>query len=126
MGQGAAGTLSWSVALRLGRISNLPTVWSNTLVGAVLVGGGSPDGRLFALLIAMSLFYVAGMYLNDAFDWPIDAQERPERPIPAGEVGLRVLAQQPLQPRIVIPQRWCRFLAPRTLAVEAERQSEEP
>ena len=91
MGQGAAGTLSWSVALRLGRISNLPTVWSNTLVGAVLVGGGSPDGRFVALLIAMSLFYVAGMYLNDAFDWPIDAQERPERPIPAGEVGARTV-----------------------------------
>ena len=25
-------------ALRLGRVSNLPTVWSNTLAGAVLAG----------------------------------------------------------------------------------------
>ncbi len=91
MGQATAGALNWSAALRLGRISNLPTVWSNTLVGAVLVGGGTLDGRLVALLFAMSLFYIAGMYLNDAFDWRIDAQERPERPIPAGEVSARTV-----------------------------------
>src|SRR5262249_49781699 len=30
--------------------------------------------------------YVAGMYLNDAFDREFDTRERPERPIPAGEV----------------------------------------
>ena len=35
---------------------------------------------------AMSLFYVGGMYLNDAFDADIDAIERPERPIPSGQV----------------------------------------
>src|ERR1700733_9358797 len=35
----------------------------------------------------MSLFYVAGMLLNDAFDRDIDAKERPERPIPKGLVS---------------------------------------
>ena len=42
-------------------------------------------GRACAL--AMSLFYVGGMYLNDAFDARVDAQQRPERPIPSGEVS---------------------------------------
>ena len=37
--------------------------------------------------MALSLFYVAGMYLNDAFDAEIDARERPERPIPSGQVS---------------------------------------
>src|SRR5579883_2976384 len=74
------------VALRLGRISNLPTVWSNTLAGAVMAGG--EPWRLVTLLTAAgaSLLYVGGMYLNDAFDREIDARERPERPIPSGLV----------------------------------------
>ena len=37
--------------------------------------------------MALSLFYVAGMYLNDAYDAGIDARERPERPIPSGQVS---------------------------------------
>jgi hypothetical protein len=75
-----------SVALRLGRISNLPTVWTNTLVGVSLAGGVSLDARLPLLLVALSLFYVGGMFLNDAFDREFDARTRPDRPIPAGQV----------------------------------------
>jgi len=41
---------------------------------------------LVLLIVALSLFYVAGMYLNDAFDRKTDARERPERPIPSGQV----------------------------------------
>ncbi len=81
--------MSWQVALRLGRVSNLPTVWTNTLAGIVLAGGHVEDGRTLPLLVALSLFYVAGMYLNDAFDAGIDALERPERPIPRGLVSRR-------------------------------------
>jgi 4-hydroxybenzoate polyprenyltransferase len=81
----------WRTALRLGRVSNLPTVWSNTLTGIVLAGGVVASGRTFVLLLALSLFYVAGMFLNDAFDREIDARERPERPIPAGEVSARTV-----------------------------------
>lgn len=76
-----------SVALRLGRVSNLPTVTSNVLAAVALAGGVSPSGlRVAAICFAMSLMYVAGMFLNDAFDREFDAKERPERPIPAGEV----------------------------------------
>jgi hypothetical protein len=78
--------MNWQIALRLGRVSNLPTVWTNTLAGIVLAGGHVLDARTLPLLVALSLFYVAGMYLNDAFDARIDALERPERPIPAGLV----------------------------------------
>ena len=73
-------------ALRLGRVSNLPTVWTNTLAGAVLAGAGGFGAQFALLLVAFTLFYTGGMFLNDAFDAAIDARERPERPIPAGAV----------------------------------------
>ena len=73
-----------SVALRLGRISNIPTVWSNTLAGVVIAGGEAWRVTTLLTAIGISLLYISGMYLNDAFDSDFDARERPERPIPAG------------------------------------------
>lgn len=79
--------------LRLGRVSNLPTVWSNVLAGSLLAGADpARPGLAWQLLLAtfaISAFYEGGMYLNDAFDHAIDARERPTRPIPAGEIGAR-------------------------------------
>jgi len=83
--------VTWLVALRLGRVSNLPTVWTNVLAGIVLAGGGIGFGAGVILLLALSLFYIAGMFLNDAFDREIDARERPERPIPSGAVTARAV-----------------------------------
>ena len=74
-------------ALRLGRVSNLPTVWTNVMAGLALNGGALEVNVIVPLGVAVSLFYVAGMYLNDAFDWRWDAQHRPERPIPSGEIS---------------------------------------
>ena len=74
-------------ALLLGRVSNLPTVWANMLAGMVLAGGLLAPAGLVLAGLAFTLFYLGGMYLNDAFDADIDAQERPERPIPAGRVS---------------------------------------
>jgi 4-hydroxybenzoate polyprenyltransferase len=79
--------VTFGLALRLGRVSNLPTVWSNTIAGAVLGGAAISSESLFLLGVATSLFYIGGMYLNDAFDREIDATERPERPIPSGQVA---------------------------------------
>jgi 4-hydroxybenzoate polyprenyltransferase len=74
-----------ATALRLGRVSNLPTTWTNVAAGLVL-SGAEPEWTLgLSLCLAVSCFYVGGMYLNDAFDRGYDARERPERPIPAGE-----------------------------------------
>lgn len=79
----------WGVYLRLGRVSNLPTVWSNALAGSILAGAEPSGTGIVSLLAAVSLFYTAGMFLNDAFDHRWDAQFRPERPIPAGQVEAR-------------------------------------
>ncbi|MEM6853613.1 MAG: UbiA family prenyltransferase [Planctomycetota bacterium] len=94
--------------LELGRVSNMPTVWSNVLHGMAVaffvavvlpVREQYPDappiaGRDlmtllnsgFMLMIAMSLMYLGGMVLNDACDAKVDAKERPTRPIPSGRV----------------------------------------
>lgn len=79
--------MKWSVALSLGRVSNLPTVCTNVLAGVVLAGGEVGDPRVAWTVLAVSLCYVAGMYLNDAFDREFDARHRPERPIPSGAVS---------------------------------------
>lgn len=78
--------MNLKTALVLGRVSNLPTVWTNTLAGIVLSGAEVSTARTLPILLAMSLFYVGGMYLNDAFDAEVDARERAERPIPQGLV----------------------------------------
>lgn len=73
--------------LALARISNSPTVVSNTLAGAALGGIIWPDVRVGLVASAMVLFYSAGMYLNDLLDYAIDCAERPERPLPAGMIS---------------------------------------
>jgi len=82
---------SWRKALygylALARISNSPTVVSNTLAGGALAGTLWPDGKLGLIAIVMVLFYTAGMYLNDLMDYAVDCRERPERPLPAGIVS---------------------------------------
>ena len=75
--------------LELGRVSNLPTVWTNVLAGAVLSRGSLDPVTLVLLCAAGSLLYVGGMFLNDAFDRDFDARLRTERPIPAGRASAR-------------------------------------
>jgi heme O synthase-like polyprenyltransferase len=87
--------MTWQTALALGRISNLPTVWTNVLAGIVLAGGlangNLPAPQVVAALVSLSLLYIAGMYLNDAFDRDFDRQHRPERPIPSGKVSAELV-----------------------------------
>jgi len=73
------------VYLSLARASFLPTVWTNGLAGLTL-GGGYSDSDPVSLLLALSLMYTAGMFLNAAFDADYDRQIHPERPIPRGEI----------------------------------------
>lgn len=87
----ARAPVSVPALLRLGRVSNLSTVWTDALGGAVLAGGDWHSWRFGLVLLAMSLFYVGGMYLNDYFDRAIDAVERPERPIPSGIIPARLV-----------------------------------
>ena len=59
------------------------------LAGVIAASGASGASDIALLLrlgFAVSLFYIGGMFLNDAFDADIDARSRPERPLPAGDV----------------------------------------
>jgi UbiA prenyltransferase family len=87
MSVGAGPMPGLSTLLRLGRISNVPTVWTNVLAGSVIAGGAGHSEGIGLIAIAMTAFYVGGMYLNDFFDREIDARDRPGRPIDAGEIG---------------------------------------
>lgn len=76
--------------LRLMRLSNLPTVWTNALVGAAIalpVVVAIPWLDMLIATLAISLFYIAGMALNDLVDARADAAPRSDRPIPSGQVS---------------------------------------
>ena len=77
-----------NIYLSLGRVSNLPTVCTNVFAAAAIAGATAPFGTWVSLLIGMSLFYVAGMYYNDACDVEFDRQHQPQRPIAAGRVSV--------------------------------------
>ncbi len=71
----------------LGRVSDLPTVWSNCLAGWWLGGHGNIS-NLPLLFVGATALYLGGMFLNDAFDVDFDRQHRPERPIPSSAISL--------------------------------------
>jgi 4-hydroxybenzoate polyprenyltransferase len=71
------------------RISALPTCWSNVLTAFWLGGGADRYDLLGLLILTSSCFYLFGMVSNDVCDEKIDALERPERPIPSGQVSLK-------------------------------------
>lgn len=62
------------------------TVIGDTLAGGH-AGGARFTGRQWLLPAASVLLYSGGMALNDYADRELDAEERPERPIPSGRVS---------------------------------------
>lgn len=69
--------------LQLTRPANLVTAAADVAAGYAIAG--APDGSALApLVLAGILLYGGGVVLNDAFDAPRDARDRPERPIPTG------------------------------------------
>ena len=78
--------------LRLARLSNAPTVVSQCLAGAALGAIAQRDAELDGTALLRSvgivlLTYAGGMILNDVLDEPVDRQERPDRPLPSGQIG---------------------------------------
>jgi 4-hydroxybenzoate polyprenyltransferase len=71
--------------LRLCRIPNVFTAFADPVAG-VLVARGAWRLDHAALVGASGCLYLAGMVLNDFFDREVDRRERPERPIPSGEI----------------------------------------
>ncbi len=79
--------------LRLLRIPNLPSAVSNILMAYLLVNQTwTPVLPLVLLIVASAAMYSAGMILNDVFDFEIDLEQRPERPIPSGAISKSLAA----------------------------------
>jgi len=78
--------------LVLGRVSNLPTIWSNCLCGWLIGVGytkGEVDWTMLAWLCAgATALYLGGMFLNDACDVDFDREHRKKRPIPSGAISV--------------------------------------
>jgi 4-hydroxybenzoate polyprenyltransferase len=83
----AVGVPVWRDWLQLARISNTPTVVSNSVAGAMLVAASPEAGTVAVVSVAMAFFYTAGMVLNDVMDIDVDRRERPERPLPSGRIS---------------------------------------
>ena len=81
----SANVIKPNVWLRLARVSNLPTVLSNSLVAMACTPFLWSEITI-VYLVGSIILYVAGMILNDAFDAEWDKVNQPFRPIPAGEV----------------------------------------
>jgi 4-hydroxybenzoate polyprenyltransferase len=73
--------------LRLLRLPNSFTAVSNVLAAQLLATQGKLDIGVLILLASVSTcLYTGGVVLNDCFDLEEDRRERPDRPLPAGEV----------------------------------------
>ncbi len=85
--------------LAIGRVSNLPTVWSNVLTGFLVARcfHEAPEdltreiGLIALLLGSTSCAYLFGTFLNDWKDASFDEQYRPERAIPSGRWSRRAI-----------------------------------
>ena len=68
------------------RVPNVFRAPADVLMG-IAVGGAPFRPALVLLLLASACAYMGGMALNDFFDAPRDARERPTRPIPSGRIA---------------------------------------
>ncbi len=81
--------------LQMMRPANIVTAWADILAGYAAAGLGAitPDPTaiypLLWLLLATTGLYGGGVVFNDVFDAKLDAQERPERPIPSGRSSVQ-------------------------------------
>ena len=77
---------AWWQLLRAG---NVFTAVSNILAGFLLAHGEwQPVWPLVFLILSSIGLYLAGMVLNDVFDYEDDSQKRPDRPLPSGRISV--------------------------------------
>ena len=83
--------------LQMMRPANILTAWADILLGYAASGLAltsfapfMPDNfiSLGWLVLATTGLYGGGVVFNDVFDAELDAEERPERPIPSGRASL--------------------------------------
>ena len=92
-----AGLLTW---LQLMRLPTVFTAMSNILCGFLIthltprlkIDDLASQRELWLLLASTIGLYLGGMVLNDVFDAKLDAVERPERPIPSGQISRQAAA----------------------------------
>jgi 4-hydroxybenzoate polyprenyltransferase len=77
--------------LQLMRPANVVTAWADILAGSAAAAAAVAALPLLSdvgwLLLATTGLYAGGVALNDVCDARLDAVERPERPIPSGQVS---------------------------------------
>lgn len=78
----------WGDYLELVRAPAALTVLGDTLVGNAASGQRLTPRRAL-LPVASACLYAGGMALNDYADRELDAEERPERPLPSGRITPR-------------------------------------
>ena len=80
------------------RPANIVTAIADILAGVAVAYGsiGSIDNsgysNLFLLIVATVGLYGGGVVFNDVFDAELDRIERPERPIPRGDISIKSAA----------------------------------
>jgi len=74
---------------RLVRLPNLPSPLADIALGALVAGWPADPLPLVLLALASMALYAAGMVLNDYFDLSEDCLQRPERPLPKGDISRR-------------------------------------
>jgi len=81
--------------LQLFRLPNVFTAISNIVMGYLFtkfIRGEPLTGVWFTYLISLMLssscLYIGGMVLNDVYDFDVDSQDRPHRPLPSGRINL--------------------------------------
>jgi 4-hydroxybenzoate polyprenyltransferase len=83
----------WRPWLQLLRLPSVFTAIADVSMGYLVADGGARRPGLWLLLVAISsCLYLAGMVLNDWFDFEIDRRQRPERPLPSGQISRRAAA----------------------------------
>ncbi|MGI9473033.1 MAG: UbiA family prenyltransferase [Rubripirellula sp.] len=74
---------------QLVRLPNVFTVLADVSAAFLLVSQGpQPINRFVVIVLAGVALYWAGMILNDVFDVDRDIEQRPGRPIPAGQISI--------------------------------------
>ena len=88
-----ASLLAW---VRLLRLPNHATAMADVLAGYLIVSQTRaidwPAPALWWAILASLGFYAAGMGLNDVVDLALAREERPGRPLPSGQIGVRTAA----------------------------------
>ncbi len=91
-------TSSLLAYLQLLRLPNVFTAMADVAMGFIFVRGVGDFGprylvELGLLVATSSALYLAGMVLNDYYDYETDKKERPQRPLPSGRIGLKTAAR---------------------------------